>query len=109
LIVPNTSFFPQLVGTTYEYIWDIFCLNLEKASKTNREPFDRKIQLGKKDILCSQSSIDRKKFCTVSSSKSIIRSASKHSLPNLLGMYEAAYSWRKHADPTHDDTYQQLD
>jgi len=51
-------FFSQLVGTTYEHIWDIFCLNLEKASKTNRKPFDRKIQLSKKDILFSESFID---------------------------------------------------
>jgi hypothetical protein len=51
-------FFSQLVGTTYECIWDIFCLNLEKASKMNREAFDRKIQLSKKYILCSESFID---------------------------------------------------
>jgi hypothetical protein len=48
LIVPKTSFFFQLVGTTYEYIWNSFSLNLEKAAKTNREPSDRKIQLSKK-------------------------------------------------------------
>jgi hypothetical protein len=28
-------FFSQLAGTTYECIWDIFCLNLEKATKNH--------------------------------------------------------------------------
>jgi len=53
-------FFSQLIGTTYECIWDIFCFNLEKASKTNREPLDIKIQLNKKDIICSESFNDRR-------------------------------------------------
>jgi len=52
-------FFSHLVSTTsYECIWDILCFNLEKASKLNREPLDRKIQLSKKDILCSESFTD---------------------------------------------------
>jgi len=50
-------FFPQLIGTTYECIWDIICFNLEKASKTNREPLDRKIQLSKKTFSVQRASL----------------------------------------------------